>query len=314
MYTNVPVDEAITLAADRLYDGTLKTPPVDKATFKELLELAVTNVVLLTHDGYYRQGDGLAMGAPPAPHLANIWLSKYDPVIKGDSGFYERYMDDILQSIMENCIEQKLEQINQLHVKLTFTMERETASKIPFLDMLIEQVGRKLSSGWYCKPSDTGLILNFHAQAPIIYKRNIVQGFVHRIHRASSTEEKFQVGLMEAKKILQDNQYPSSFFEPIIKETISKIMDTDERTPRNIENAPIRKALLCLQYRGQPTNRFIKKLRDCGAPIKTVLTMRKLKTVLPSLKPKLQKPIKSSVVYQILLVAQPAVSDKRPDI
>ena len=77
LYTNVPVIEAIHAAADRLYAGDLQTPPVDKETFILITELSSMNVVMSTHDGYYRQIDGLAMGSPPAPYLANIWLSQY---------------------------------------------------------------------------------------------------------------------------------------------------------------------------------------------------------------------------------------------
>ena len=40
------------------------------------------NVIMSTHHGHYKQVDGLAMGSPPAPYLANIWLSKFDPVIQ----------------------------------------------------------------------------------------------------------------------------------------------------------------------------------------------------------------------------------------
>ena len=29
------------------------------------------HIIMSTHDGYYKQVDGLAMGSPPAPHLAN---------------------------------------------------------------------------------------------------------------------------------------------------------------------------------------------------------------------------------------------------
>ena len=52
-----------------------------------------------TLDGYYKQVDGLAMGSPPAPYLANGWLGQYDAVIKGDAKLYARYMDDIILSI-----------------------------------------------------------------------------------------------------------------------------------------------------------------------------------------------------------------------
>ena len=75
-----------------------------------------------THDGYYRQTDGLAMGSPPAPHLANGWLSKYDPVIMGESKLYYRYMDDILKEEKCTDVGKKLEEINSLYVNLKFTV------------------------------------------------------------------------------------------------------------------------------------------------------------------------------------------------
>ena len=72
-YTNVPVEEAIQVCADLLYSGTHLLPPVDKETFTHLLQISTCNVLMLTHDGYYKQLEGLAMGSPPAPLLANGW-------------------------------------------------------------------------------------------------------------------------------------------------------------------------------------------------------------------------------------------------
>lgn len=71
LYTNVPVEEAIDLCTEYLYSGKYEIPPVSKETFKELLTMCNCNVIMLTHDGFYRQIDGLAMGSPPAPLLAN---------------------------------------------------------------------------------------------------------------------------------------------------------------------------------------------------------------------------------------------------
>ena len=64
LYTNVPVQEAIDTVADLLYSGEHQLPPVDKSTFKELARLCTCNVLMKTHDGFYRQIDGLAMGSP----------------------------------------------------------------------------------------------------------------------------------------------------------------------------------------------------------------------------------------------------------
>ena len=142
---------------------------------------------MLTHDGYYVQQDGLAMGSPPAPLLANIWLSNKELSIKDDAKLFERYMDDIIRTIQTNQIEGKLQEINELHNNLKFTIEGEKDGEIPFLDMLLMRKGKHVESTWYCKPTDTGLVMNFHAIAPKRYKRGVVSGFVHKLHRSCTT-------------------------------------------------------------------------------------------------------------------------------
>ena len=66
---------SIDVCSDLLFSGKYQLPPVDKATFKTLLVISTRDVLMLTHDGYYRQKDGLAMGSPPAPPLANGWMN-----------------------------------------------------------------------------------------------------------------------------------------------------------------------------------------------------------------------------------------------
>ena len=130
-----------------------------------------------THDVFYKQIDGLAMGSPPAPQLANGWLSQFDPIIKGNATIYERYMDDIFSSIQKQKDEQKLEEINKLHKNLQFTKENEKNNKLVILDMCVSNIKGALSSTWYNKPTDTGVVMNFYALGPKKYKRNVVYGF-----------------------------------------------------------------------------------------------------------------------------------------
>ena len=143
------------------------------------------------------------MRSPPAPPLSNIWLSKYEPAIKDDAKLFGRYMDDILRTIKESLIENKLSQINLLHSNLKFILEIKQNGKLLFWDICIEHHESLLSSTWYCKPTDTGLILNFHAVAPKRYKRSVIQGFFYRIYRGCSSWKKFHESLIKAKDILE---------------------------------------------------------------------------------------------------------------
>ena len=57
--------------------------------------------------------------------------------------------------------------------------------------------------------------------------------------------------------------------------------------------------MLFLQYRGRITEEYVRALKHLNAPCKPILTLRKLKTVLPSPKVDVNKSLKSRIVYQI---------------
>lgn len=301
LYTNVPVYEAMDECTNLLYSGRYKKPPVDKQTFKELLEICSCNVIMLTNEGYYKQIEGLAMGSPPAPLLANGWMYKFDSIVKGDASLFARYMDDYVRDIKPESINEKLKQINGLHPSLKFTMEIEDNGSLPFLDTLLQRDNEgNITSTWYSKKTDTGLVMNYHALAPEIYKRSVVCGMVHRIIRACSTWKSIHESLEKAKKILQNNQYPPSFYDPIIAKCVKSIVAPEiKETEDPEEKESVDEKMIFLQYRGKLTDKFKCSLRKLEVPIKVILTLRKLKTVLPSLKPAIEKSFKSGIVYQI---------------
>ena len=239
-----------------------KQPPIDRETFTTLAKIASCDVLMSTHDGYYKQVDGLAMGSPPAPHLANGWLSQFDNIIKGKARLYARYMDNILQDIKREEIEDKLSEINNLHSALKFTIEREVDGAIPFLDMRIMNTRGRLTSTWYNKPTDTGRMMNYHALAPKRYKRSVVSGVVHRIHRACSTWQNFHDSLEKAKRILERNQYPPTFYEPIIK-TLDSIIGTEHKNQKNHHLNPVLKARSTLSLSSRLQRKVHRGLCSC---------------------------------------------------
>ena len=201
-------------------------PEVDRETFMVLARIASCDVAMSTHDGFYIQRDGLAMGSPPAPHFANSWLSKFDRIIRVEARQYFRYMDDILKEVNREHVEQQLREIYQLHPNLKFTLENTNEQQLQVLDMKIchnHETGA-LSSTWYCKPTNTGLIMNYHALAVMWYKWSVVAGFVLRIYQACSSWENFHSSLVRMKRTLEDNQYPPNFYKPIIRQALDDIM------------------------------------------------------------------------------------------
>ena len=137
-------------------------------------------------------------------------------------------MDDIICSIDKSKIDSHLTLINSIHPMLLFTHESEKEGRLPFLDMEIINNNGSLASKWYRKPTDTGLSLNFHSLAPMKYKRSVVTSFVYRIFRACSSWLYFHEGISQAKTILANNQYPESFIDHVIKDTLHKILANPE--------------------------------------------------------------------------------------
>jgi len=343
LYTNVPVVESISVCADLLYSKF--DLPFKKDIFIELAMLASCNVLMLTHDGYFTQTEGLAMGSSLAPYLANGWLNTYDTTIamvpvhsshtteetnipedhtastasiptpthsdeesmKVTSALYARYMDDIIMIVNKIDVEPKLREINHLHPALHFTMERENEGTIPFLDMLLIHGQGNVASSWYTKPTDTNLMMNYHALAPLRYKKSIVVGMVHRIYRACSSWENIDVSLQKAKLILMKNQYPPSFFDPIINETLTLIIKPESKEEKLEDEEDKDPFLFFTQYRGKCSDEYAKDLRRlCSKkdaafrlPIRVVFTLKKVKSSLPSLKEPVTKLLKSGVVYHI---------------
>ena len=138
--------------------------------------------------------------------------------------------------------------------------------------------------------------------APVGYKRSVVAGFIHRIYRSCSSWENFHQSLILAKDTLEQNQYPPEFYDPIVCDTINKlksptIPQADPAPNANEPSAP--KHLYRIQYRGKVTDSYVKRLRLANAPVQPVITLRKLRSFLPSLKEPVPNNLANLVVYKI---------------
>ena len=141
-------------------------------------------------------------------------------------------MDDALNDVLEGQEIEKLNEINALHPKLKFTLEvqknddekEDEVGRIAFLDMeIIQKKDGSLESEWFTKPTDTGIIMNWYAIAPLRYKKNLVSGFVNRIWSATTSYDDFVRGCEKAKIILTNNQYPKNWVEWQVIKAIDKV-------------------------------------------------------------------------------------------
>ncbi|CAF3418116.1 unnamed protein product [Rotaria sp. Silwood2] len=79
LYTNVPVNEAINVTLDMLYKRSSPPPiPFYRSQLQELLEIAVCNTPFRFLQKTYIQCDGVAMGSPLGPILADIFITNLE--------------------------------------------------------------------------------------------------------------------------------------------------------------------------------------------------------------------------------------------
>ena len=117
-----------------------------------MLQLAVKESVFVFDNQLFRQIDGVAMGYPLGPTLANLflcfhenkWLSQCPSEFKQIK--YNRYVDDCFLIFKSKEHATKfLDYLNSKHKNISFTSEYENNNQLPFLDILIE---KKLRMGW----------------------------------------------------------------------------------------------------------------------------------------------------------------------
>ena len=127
LYTNVPVKEAIEITLDYMYKPRkLIDVPFDREQMQILLNLSITDAPFRFQNKIYKQIDGVAMGNPLAPIIADLWMQKMEEKLnrfsKNRPIIWLRYVDDIfcLFTISETKIKDFHSRINKWHNNLKF--------------------------------------------------------------------------------------------------------------------------------------------------------------------------------------------------
>ena len=177
-FTNVPLDETVRICADTLYSGEFIPPDFPKAAFIELMQMATSGVEFSFNNTMYRQTDGIAMGNPLGPVLANIFVGYnenklFDFSVKPQ--FYKRYVDDTFV-IFENEAEcdEFFKILNSLNPALKLTSEKEESESLAFLDVKIQKSDSKFITSVYRKPSFTGQYIRWDSFGPSKHRKNLI--------------------------------------------------------------------------------------------------------------------------------------------
>ena len=128
-------------------------------------------------DKLFQQVDGVAMGGPLGPTLANFFLAHIEGSLFNvpyKPNLYVRYVDDIF-AVFSNTSDKLsfFDHLNNQHSSLKFTLE-DAHSSLPFLDVNVTINNGSLDTTVYRKKTHTGVFLNFSAIAPMKWKVDLI--------------------------------------------------------------------------------------------------------------------------------------------
>ena len=186
LFTSVPVQPAIEcvrkiLLADQSW--SLQSP-ISVPVVIKLLTLCLEDTTFKFRDKFYRMTDGLAMGSPVSPSVANMFMDDLERnalvTMKDRPRLWLRYVDDVLSIVKRNSLEGMLVHLNAQNDAITFTKEDENEGKLPFLDGEIARKHARLTLTVYRKPTHSGRYLNFASHHPISAKCSTADSLFNR--------------------------------------------------------------------------------------------------------------------------------------
>ena len=122
------MNKTIEIILGRVYEKKdLTTTTISKREMKELLYLCTKNVHFSFSNEIYMQNDGVTIGFPLGPVLANIFMVELErtiiPSFSDKIKLWKRYVDDTSTFVKTDEIKDVLSSLNSCYSNILFTME-----------------------------------------------------------------------------------------------------------------------------------------------------------------------------------------------
>ena len=310
LFTNVRVDETVQILVDQAFHNEwfnktyrLQLERSDQAT---LLHLAVKNQLFQLDGKLYQQVDGVAMGSPLGPLMANTFMCSIERNLVDNHhmlSFYRRYVDDTI-TIQRNLTAARdfLDTLNNCHQSLNFTMESEIDGRLPFLGMEAIRNHEHIETKVYIKPTNTGLLLHHHSHVDRRYKRSLIVTMLNRAFRLSSSWKYFVEECERLKGLFFNLRYPHGLVDSIISDFVTKKY---EEINSSILTEYVKENVIrvVLPFKDQKSSEIVRRqLADLGSIIgkalKPMFKSRKIKEEMKTTKMKPPIVNQQRVVYR----------------
>ena len=241
---------------------------------KKLLEICTKEMHFSFNNTIYKQVNGVAMGSPLGPVLANIFMAELEtkviPQLEEKICLWLRYVDDTFTFIKKGAVETVLEVLNSFHENIKFTFEREENGVISFLDVkVIKNINGTFETDIHRKKTDTNVYMHWKAFAPEAWKIGTLKSLTRRAHIICSKEEFLEKEIKHLKTVFrEENGFPSR----VVSKTIAMVkrkFEQNEETEEVESTTTIQEEgrkdevtpFICLQYNGKDGEIIVSKFR-----------------------------------------------------
>ena len=308
LFTNIPLRKTVNFILKRIYNDKRITTSISKRTLKKLLLDACTKTPFSFNDQLYQQIDGICMGSPLGPTLADILMTAFEeeivkPLISSNIiKFYSRYVDDTLVLIKPSDIKFVLDKFNSFHPQIQFTYELFIDNNdVHFLDIKITSTGTTI----HRKSTHTGQYVYLSSFTPWCRKIAWLRALVYRAHKICSDSSLLREELKRIAEFASWNGYPRRMVNKLIESFSPKTNDTANSTHHH--DGPVLPTVwIHLPYIGKKGTLLIKSCtrkisRLLKSPCKFTTTHDTTNSnTFLSLKDRTQKELQSSVVYKFI--------------
>ena len=213
LFTSVPLEYTIDISIKRIFQDHEITTIFTKSEMEKLLTLCPKHVHFSFNNEIYIQLDGVAMGSPLEPVIANIFMVELEITLVSKLEDHVQkwrcFVDDTFAYVKIGSVEYVLSVLNSFHKNIKFTYEEEQNNTLRFLDVLFIRDGEKLYTTVYRKDTHNDLYIHWNSFIPISWKRGTLKSLISRAYIVCSSETLLEKEFKHLKHVFHKmNGYP----------------------------------------------------------------------------------------------------------
>ena len=272
LFTNVPLDFTIDLILKKVYGKRMLKTKLKKPELKELLEMCTKEMHFTFNGKTYQQTDGVCMGSPLGPVLANVFMVYLEetivPQLKDSMPEWRRYVDDTFTIVKKGKLIEVISALDDFHPNISFTHEIEKERKIAFLDVLLtKEENGSIQTGVYRKTTNNSIYIHWKSHAPKQWKIGTLTNMIRRSYEICSNDDELEKELAHLKNVFTTtNGYPKNLVMCQMKKVKEqqqqqKSNNSSDEIEESNEDGDQKTLILKVPYAGEKGETLLKDMK-----------------------------------------------------